>query len=231
VRPQLDLAAIRAVTFECYGTLIDREAGVAAFLEAWAPVRLRRLDVAAALAAFAEAEQRQALAQPFRPYPRVLHDAFLDLARGLGARARPADAIAFAASIGAWPPFADALPALRRLADGRVLGVISNIDEESFAETHALLEGLLDEVVTAEAVGVYKPAPDPFEAMLARLNARGIPRAAVLHVATSAYQDLVPARRLGLATAHVRGRGSSVAGEAHPDLVVADLTELAARLG
>jgi 2-haloacid dehalogenase len=228
---------IRAITFDCYGTLIDWEAAITAFLEAWATVRRLRLDLPAALGTFADVERRHELERPFKPYPRVLHDAFLDLARRVGARSHPADAMAFASSIGAWPPFPDTLPALRRLTDGRVLGVISNVDDDSFAETHALLEGLIDEVVTAETVGAYKPAPAPFETMLARLEGRGIGREAVLHVASSCFHDILPAQRLGLATAWVDrrrgrpGRGITIPAEADPDLVVADLAELAARLG
>ncbi len=223
----------KAVTFDCYGTLIDWDTGVGAFFEAWSSAHGLALERGALLGALAEAQRRHQASTPFKPYRAVLRDAFLDVARDLGVTRAQSEAERFAASVGSWPPFADTLPTLRQLKAHHVLGIVSNVDEASFAETRGWFEGLIDEAVTADAVRAYKPDPAHFRAMFARLDARGIARDHVVHVAQSRFHDIAPARALGVRCVWVErragrpGRGLTIPSEAEPDFRAAGLSEVA----
>lgn len=226
-------AQIQAVTFDCYGTLVDWDTGVAAFLRGWLERAGLALEAGDLLGRFADAQRRHQAATPFKSYRRVLRHAFAEVAQGLGVVPHEADLEAFPGSVGTWPPFADTTSTLHRLKSaGFLLGVISNVDDASFTETHRQLDGLIDEVVTADAVRAYKPAEPHFHAMIERLARHGIARGEILHVAQSRFHDIAPARRLGLATVWVDrradrpGRGITIAADASPDLRVENLSAL-----
>jgi len=218
-----------ALTFDCYGTLIDWESGI---LTALRPV-LSRHGIEAAdtrvLAAYA-AEEESAEEGDYRPYRDVLRAVM----RGLGGRfgfTPAADEIdCLSASIEAWPPFPDTLEALRLLERRYRLAIVSNIDDDLFSGTARRLEVEFDEVITARQVKSYKPRPAHFETALQRL---GLPRDRLLHVAQSLFHDIAPARRLGLSTVWVNRRhdregfGATPPSEARADLEVPDLRTLA----
>ncbi len=235
----LDLSTVEALTFDCYGTLIDWDRGLGDWLTAWA----RRTGAPAAradlLARFARWETRVQQADPRAPYPEVLARVGRAIAAELGVPWTVADGTAFGASIGAWPPFPDAPGALAALKRRYRLVVVSNVDLASFRRSNALLGVAFDAVVTAEEVGAYKPDPAMFLRAFEVLEGMGVPRARVLHVAQSLYHDVAPAHALGLPVVWVHrrtggeGQGASAAAavDVSPDLEVSDLAELAARLG
>jgi 2-haloacid dehalogenase len=140
-----------------------------------------------------------------------------------------AEANGLAESVRNWQPFADTVPALRRLQSRYKLAVLSNIDDDLFAYTAPKLETPFDAVVTAQQVHSYKPSFNNFEALLQRFK---IPRERLLHVAESLYHDVVPSHALEIATVWVnRRQGKEAAAtklvEAHPDLEVPDVGRLA----
>ena len=218
---RLDFGQFEALTFDCYGTLIDWEAGM---LAAFRPVLDRaRLSVAddTILEAYArhEAELEDG---PFRKYRDVLAGAFVAACDDFGVTATDSEARAFADSVGDWPAFPDSEPALRRLATRFRLGVITNCDDDLFAASNRRLGVTFDWVVTAEQVGAYKPDERNFRVALERI---GLPRERILHVAQSLYHDHVPAQRLGLATAWIdRRRGRSGPGATPPATATPDVT-------
>jgi len=227
----LDFDGFDALTFDCYGTLIDWEAGILAGLRRV----LARHGVAATddelLEAYARAEA-DLEAGPYRRYREVLGEGLRRVAHGKGVEATADEMSAFGASVGEWPAFPDSAAALGRLAKRFRLGVITNCDDDLFALSNRRLGVAFDCVVTAEQVGAYKPDPRNFEVALARI---GLPRERILHVAQSLFHDHVPARRLGLATAWIdrrRGRagfGATPPAEATPELVVPDMATFADR--
>lgn len=231
---ELALDAFDALTFDCYGTLIDWETGLLATLRPWAERHGVAADDEALLAAHAEAEPRCEAATPTAPYPEILAAALGEMATRFGVEASAAERAAFGASIGDWPAFADSPEALRYLARHFRLVVVSNVDRASFARSREKLDVDFTAVVTAEEVGAYKPDRRMFDAALATLEAIGVSQDRVLHVAQSLYHDHVPAKRLGMKTVWVDRRGGRPGGatppaeEVRPDLRVTSLGELAA---
>jgi 2-haloacid dehalogenase len=216
------LADFSALTFDCYGTLIDWETGILAALRPW--TRAHRVEVGdeELLAAFGRAESRREAADPTAPYPRILAGVLEDLAEELGATASPEEAAAFADSVKDWPAFPDSPEALAYLTHHYKLVIVSNVDRASFRHSNARLGVTFDAIVTADDAAAYKPAPNHFHLALARLAEMGVARDQVLHVAQSLYHDHVPAKRLGLRTMWVNRRADhGRGGGATPDAPVA----------
>ena len=226
----LDFTRFEALTFDCYGTLIDWETGI---WEALAPVlrrhrvaleRERALEMHASLEA--EAERG-----PYRDYKTVLGEVLQGIGRIAGFEPTAAECGAFARSVGDWPAFADTREALRTLHRRFRLAIVSNIDDDLFAATAPRLGETFDWVITAERARSYKPEHANFRLALERI---GLPREHVLHVAQSLYHDIAPANALGITSVWVnrrRGRpgtGATPAGVGAPDLEVPDLRTLAA---
>ena len=219
---QLDPARTTTLTFDCYGTLIDWEAGA---IEALRPLLARHGAVPSddeIITVFQTLDA--ALCQPpYKTYRTVLAEVVEGFGRHYGFPVQPADRDALAASIPSWTPFPDTVAALRALGTRFRLAVISNIDDDLFAASARQLAVPFDTVATAEQCRCYKPHPAIFEKALRRLG--GAP-SAVAHVAEGAG-EVVPARRLGCSTVWVRrnGRSARLLTEA-PDLQVPDLQSL-----
>jgi len=229
----LDFARFTAVTFDCYGTLIDWETGI---VEAVRPM-LERHGVVAnddeILEAYASLESKTETG-PYRAYRSVLRLVAADLSRGFGFEPSVAETMCLEKSLGAWPPFSDTVISLTRMKERYRLGVISNIDEDLFEQTAARLGVAFDWMVTAERAQAYKPSTAPFRLAF---EAIGAPPDRILHVAQSIYHDIVPARELGLAVVWVNRRGGRAGfgatppAHAEPDLEVPDLATLVTRMG
>ncbi|HJS83870.1 MAG TPA: haloacid dehalogenase type II [Acetobacteraceae bacterium] len=198
-----------ALSFDCYGTLIDWETGLWASLQ---PL-LDRINPApsreAALARFAETEAQVQREAPGLRYAAVLAEVHRRLAAAWGAAPDEAAASRFGAGVGDWPAFPDTPEALRRLKQRYRLVILSNVDNASFARTLPRLGVAFDDVFTAEDIGSYKPDPRNFAYLIARLAERGIAREAILHVAQSLFHDHVPANAAGLASAWIDRRAGA----------------------
>ena len=226
---QLDLAAFDALTFDCYGTLIDWEAGILAGLRAILGPRDGQPADDALLEAYAR-EEAALEAGPYLRYRDVVAGAGRAVAASWGVTASGAELAGFGGSVVDWPAFPDSADALRRLHERFRLGVITNCDDDLFAASEARLGIAFDWVVTAQQVGSYKPSLHTFEAALARID---VPRERILHVAQSLFHDHVPARSLGLATVWIdrrhgrAGSGATPPAEASPDLSAPDMRTFA----
>ena len=227
-RAAIDLGAYDALTFDCYGTLIDWETGILSALDALLEGAARRATPDETLERFGALESA-AEQGPFQRYRRVL----AEVARGLRAEAGlepdAAREEAFAASVVEWPPFSDSPGALAALAGRYRLAIVSNVDDDLFAGSAARLGVRFDEVVTAQQVRSYKPARAHFDEVLRRLD---LPVERVLHVAQSLYHDVAPAKALGFRCVWVNrragrgGAGATPRAAAVPDLEVSDLASL-----
>ncbi len=202
----IDWRRYRALTFDCYGTLIDWETGILAALRPWATRHRLALDGDALLAAFGEAESRIQREAPRTLYPEVLRASQRALAARFGVAEEPAEAERVARSVHDWPAFADSPAALAYLKRHYRLVIVSNVDRASFVHSNQKLAVEFDAVVTAQDVGSYKPAPAHFHEAFKRLAALGVPRAEILHVAQSLFHDHVPAKGLGMTTVWINRR-------------------------
>ncbi|HLI37826.1 MAG TPA: HAD family hydrolase [Streptosporangiaceae bacterium] len=200
------LPDFEALSFDCYGTLIDWEAGISAVLVPWARSHGLDLDADALLAAYARHEARAEAEWPAAPYPDILARAFTAAGRELGVPVSPEDAGRLAASVPDWPEFPDSREALASLAGRYALIIVSNVDRASFQASSERLGVAFTEVITAEDVGSYKPSARNFGALLACAQRRGIGAGRLLHVAQSLFHDHVPAKAAGLPTAWINRR-------------------------
>jgi len=204
----VELIGIKALTFDCYGTLIDWETGILEVLRGWAERRGIAVSDEELLRAFAREESEMERVMAGVPYRDILRAVMNQIAHDFGADAYPEDADALATSVGDWPPFPDSTQALGILKRSFKLAIISNVDRASFARTQEKLGVEFDAVITAEDAGAYKPDHRPFLFALGVMEEMGIGRHEILHVAQSLFHDHVPARALGLRTVWVdRRRG------------------------
>jgi 2-haloacid dehalogenase len=224
----LDYGRFEALTFDCYGTLIDWETGIAAALRQVLGAAGTQAPDDELLRAFADVEA-PAEAGPYRRYRDILALAAREVAAHYGVEPAEATVATFADSVGDWPPFPDSAAALGRLHENFRLGVITNCDDDLFARSAARLRTTFDWVITAQQAGRYKPDDRPFELAFERI---GLPRERILHVAQSLYHDHVTAKRLGLTTVWIDRRGGRPGGatspaEATPDATFADMASFA----
>ncbi|GIW72993.1 MAG: haloacid dehalogenase [Planctomycetota bacterium] len=219
--------AWETITLDCYGTLIDWEAGIGRAFAREARRDGLELEPRRVVAIYHQVEP-ELQAGAFRSYREILGEAALRVAARLGWRL-PAERAGFlAASLPDWPVFPDTRRALQRLGRRYQLAILSNVDDDLLAATLARLGVRVDWTVTAEQVRSYKPGPAHFEAALRRLGGQG---ERLLHAAQSLFHDIRPASAAGLACAWVNRKREPLPADLAPRHVVNDLNELAEVLG
>jgi 2-haloacid dehalogenase len=225
----IDVDRFDVLTFDCYGTLIDWEAGILAGLHRVLGARAVAADDEDLLQRYARHEAAIEAGDYLR-YREVLGRSLRGVCAELGVEPSDDEAAAFGGSVGAWPAFPDSAEALARLASRFRLAVITNCDDDLFAASNRRLGLTFDWVITAQQAGSYKPSHRNFEIAFERI---GGPRDRILHVAQSLFHDHVPAKELGLSTVWVDrrhdrpGSGATPPASAAPDLVVPDMATLA----
>lgn len=202
----LDLTQFKALSFDCYGTLIDWEAGIVAVLRPWAQEQGLRLGDEDLLAAYADNEAAVERETPSALYPDVLATAFRRTGDSLGKPVSDQWAARLGSSVPDWPAFPDSPGALARLAQHYQLIILSNVHRDGFAGSNRHLRADYAAIITAEDVGAYKPAENHFRALDAKLPELGVDRQELLHVAQSLFHDHVPARREGLPSVWINRR-------------------------
>jgi len=226
----MSFASIRLITFDCYGTLIDWETGMLAAMHPLFP------NAAAAdlLKLYGEIEVRIE-GGPYVPYRQVLAQVVQEIGQRISANISSEQAAAFANSLTQWQPFPDTVTALQALAKKFRLGIISNVDDDLFAETRKKFVPVeFDFVVTAQQVESYKPSFRNFEEAIRR---SGLGKEQILHAAQSLHRDIAPANALGIQNVWVNrpsilpGSGPVIVSKARPTHAVHSLAELAALVG
>jgi len=224
-----DFSRFDALTFDCYGTLMDWETGLLAGLREAISAQPFTATDDELLEAFARHESAIE-ADRYRSYREVLGEALRRILADRGLEPTADEVAAFGGSVVDWPAFPDSAAALQRLQAQFGLGVITNCDDDLFAASNLKLGVTFDWVVTAQQAKRYKPNPRGFELAFERI---GLPTSRILHVAQSLFHDHVPAKRLGLSTVWVNrrggraGSGATPPAEATPDLEVPDMATLA----
>ncbi|WP_254070253.1 haloacid dehalogenase type II [Acidisphaera sp. L21] len=200
------LTDFTALTFDCYGTLIDWEGGIYTALQPLLQAANVTQSRDAVLELFATHESDQEEQTPGMLYPDILAQVHRRLASAFGAD-MPEDAhLRFGASVPDWPAFADSASSLQYLKKYYQLVILSNVDRQSFAGSNKRLAVEFDAIYTAQDVGSYKPNPANFEYMLAKMADRGVQKSSILHTAQSLFHDHAPAKTFGMASAWIDRR-------------------------
>ena len=211
------LTDFKALTFDCYGTLIDWELGMIEALKPLTSKASRPLKRDEILEAHARHELSQQVQTPAKLYRDLLATVYRRLAEEWGVAVSWTDCAAYGRSIRNWPAFADTTPALQYLKRHYKLAILSNVDNESFSFSKEKLGVDFDAVYTAEDCGAYKPSARNFDYMLAKLKTLGIEKSQILHTAESLFHDHATANELGLASCWIyrphgqEGSGAAVA--------------------
>src|SRR3954451_4218847 len=201
----------RWASFDCYGTLIDWDGGVRAELG-----RVFGNERADGLLAEYHAVEPERQASGELSYRQVLTEAMVRLGAPAGTQHGLAEALPGGPAV---PEVRDALDELRRR--GWKLAILSNTDDDFIAASQVQIGVVFDEVVVAQEIGSYKPAPRHWEESFSRTNA---PRDGHVHVAASLYHDVAPANELGLRSVWINRLGERAT--AQPTAELTDLFSL-----
>jgi 2-haloacid dehalogenase len=208
----------RWATFDCYGTLIDWNAGIAGVLE-----RLFGAERTPELLARYHRLEPEVQAEAYRSYAEVLSLTLERLVSETGLSLPEGESGALVHSLPEWPPFREVPEALAELRRrGWKLAILSNIDHALIVESEKRLGVPIDVIVTAEDVQSYKPAHAHWERFFEVATAD---RAHHVHVAASLFHDVAPARELGLRVVWINRLGEQA--DPEPDRELPDLTGLA----
>jgi 2-haloacid dehalogenase len=211
------MAGARWATFDCYGTLIDWNAGIKGELErlfgaAKAPELLTR---------YHELEP-EIQAGDYRSYAEVLTLTVVRLAEEQGLPIPEGETSALVKSLPDWPPFPEVPEALEELRRrGWRLAILSNSDRDLIAASQRLLGVPFDVTVVAEDVGAYKPQHGHWERFFELTTAEHDRHA---HVAASLFHDIKPARELGLTSVWINRLGETA--DPKPTAELTDLERL-----
>lgn len=200
------LTEYKALSFDCYGTLIDWESGMVEGLSGLINKVGRPLSRNEVLEAHAYHESTQQRQTPGKPYNEILAIVYKRLAEQWGVTVHVDDCEAYGMSVRDWPAFVDSPGALQYLKKYYKLIILSNVDNRSFSFSNQKLQVDFDAIYTAEDVGAYKPADANFDYMMAHIGDIGVGKHELLHTAESLFHDHVPANRHGLASCWIYRR-------------------------
>ena len=194
----------RWVTFDCYGTLVDWNAGI------------RSVVGDELLARYHELEPQVQAEQPSLTYREVL--------REVSARLGLADEDALAESLPSWPVFPEVPSSLRAVRDeGWNLVILSNTDRDFIEASIASIGVDFEFAIVASEIGSYKPAHGHWRAFEDRTG-----RLPDVHSAASHFHDIVPATQLGIPNVWINRLGEAY--EPLPTRELPDLSGLAPTL-
>lgn len=220
----MQLGDFKALSFDCYGTLIDWESGMVAALRELTSRSRTPLTRDQILEAHARHESQQQAQTPGKLYRDLLPIVYKRLAEEWDVPVTNAECEAYGTSVRNWPAFVDSASALHYLKKFYKLIILSNVDNRTFAFSNEKLEVQFDAIYSAEDIGSYKPADANFDYMKRHLADLELEPHEVLHTAESLFHDHVPARRHGLANCWIyrrheqKGFGATMTPSEMPDI-------------
>jgi 2-haloacid dehalogenase len=182
----------RWATFDCYGTLIDWNAGIRA--------ELARVfgepDAERLLARYHELEPEVQRTDPSASYRGVMATVLARLATEEGTEVPEAERDALGRSLPSWPPFAEVPGALAGARErGWRLAILSNTDRDLLDASMERIGVPFELSIVASEIGSYKPARGHWDAFWERA---GVDAERHVHVGASLYHDIRPAAELGI---------------------------------
>jgi len=214
----------KAITFDCYGTLIDWESAIQQFFaQSLASKGFRDVDPLTLQAEWEEI-QFNYIQEQYRPYRQVLLDT---LRMAFDSYQIPTDneeCDKFANSMGYWKPFPDTRDAILELQKLVKVVLITNTDNQIIQETERMLDVKFDEIITAEQAMAYKPSHKGFQLARERL---GLDVSEIWHAGFGFKYDIVPATELGYMTVWVNRQGEVRPVDVKETFLVGDMRTLA----
>jgi 2-haloacid dehalogenase/putative hydrolase of the HAD superfamily len=215
------------VTFDVYGTLIDRDTGI---YEAFAAEAARdgvELDRAELLALVRDIT-REIEGGSYELYAEVLRRTAIEVAKRLDWALEPSRSGFLPDSVQRWKPFKETNIQLAKLAKKYKLGLLSNVDDKLLGQTRRHIPTDFDLVVTAQQVRSYKPDPAHFTECARRMGGKR----GWVHVAASHYHDVAPCIKARVPVIWVnRNKETLDSSQRKPTAEVANLKEAAKLLG
>jgi 2-haloacid dehalogenase len=214
----------KAITFDCYGTLIDWESGIQHyFAQRLAAHDIEGIDPHVLQQKWEEL-QFIAIQQGYRPYREILRETMrmtLDTSQIPYAEQ---DIDEFANAMGKWEPFPDTKQAILDLQRYTKVILITNSDDDIIAETERTIGVKFDDIITAQQAGAYKPSHKGF--LLAR-ERLGLPVSDIWHAGFGFKYDIVPATQLGYTTVWINRQGEARPADVRETFMVGDMRTLA----
>ena len=214
----------KAITFDCYGTLIDWEAEIQQFFAE----KLDEMGIGYVAPRDLQMEweeiQFRYIQQQYRPYREVLRATMKLAFDQFSLPYNESDAEEFAASMGQWKPFPDTREAVIELQKYLKVVLITNTDDEIIAETQKTIGVRFDEIITAQQAGAYKPSHKGFHLARERLQ---LPVRDIWHAGFGFKYDVVPASELGYTTVWVNRQGEGRPVNVKETFLVGDMRTLA----
>ncbi len=200
------LTDFKALSFDCYGTLIDWESGMIEGLRGLTARLATPLSRNEILQAHARHESAQQAQTPTKPYRELLPIVYKRLAEEWGLPVSNAACEEYGQSVRYWPAFEDSPGALQYLKKYYKLIILSNVDNRTFSHSNDKLMVAFDAIYSAEDIGAYKPSDANFLYMKSHLADLGLEAHQLLHTAESLFHDHLPANRHGLANCWIHRR-------------------------
>jgi 2-haloacid dehalogenase len=219
----------KAMTFDCYGTLIDWEGEIQRFFAQLLATRQRTdmTDMTAvdvrALQRHWEAVQFQYIQGTYQPYRQVLRHTMKVAFEDFKLPYSEEDVELFASSMGKWQPFPDTRAALNMLQKYMKIVLITNTDDAIIAETEQQLGITFDDSITAEQARAYKPSHTGFHMARQRL---GLAVKDIWHAGFGFKYDVIPAHELGYTTVWVNRQGEARPVDVKETFLVGDMATL-----
>jgi 2-haloacid dehalogenase len=208
----------RWATFDCYGTLVDWDAGIAGEL-----VRLLDGDREVLLGRYHEIEPRIQREHPDRSYRDVMAAVLAELADETDTEVPAGERDALGRSLPGWPVFPDVPAALEQARDrGWRLVALSNCDRDLIEASMQAIGVPFDGAIVASEIGSYKPAHGHWKAFY---ESTGADPQRHVHVAQGHFHDIVPAGELGIPSVWINRLGERL--QPAPTREMSDLTGLA----
>lgn len=214
------------LTFDCYGTLIQWDEGLAAAVDT---ILARHagsgVDADTLIETYDKYEHQLEQAPPHRAFRDVAGSGLKMAMEELGLPYAEEDIETLTNGISKMSPFTEVVDTLLELKSmGFRLCIISNTDDDIIAGNVAQMGGAIDRVITAEQAQSYKPSPEIFAHAHDRL---GVTRRDIVHVCASPHLDLAAARDMDFRCIWInRGNGRIPLADYTPDAEFATLDEV-----
>lgn len=209
----------RWATFDCYGTLVDWNAGIGAELRRV----LGEAEGSQLLARYHEIEPRIQQQSPELSYREVMAATFTELAAERGVALPEHERGSLARALPEWPVFPEVPGALAEARErGWRLVALSNSDRDLIDASLEAIGVPFEDAVVASEIGSYKPSHRHWQAFYERTGAH---RGDHVHVAQSHFHDIAPAVELGIPSIWINRLGERA--EPAPSAELPDLAGLA----